>query len=123
MTFNIAGYIVFGSLVYFTTFHVGWVFYRNGRIYLEQLFDNDRHLVDAINNLLLIGYYLLNLGYATLSIVYWPEISSLVTLFECIARNAGMMIVALGGMHYVNMLGLLLYSYYQHRNKNQQMSN
>ena len=118
MTFNTAGYIIFGFLVYFITFHVGLVFYRNGKIYMQQLFNDDIHLVDAINKLLLVGYYLLNLGYTTLSIVYWPHIASLSELVECVTYNAGVMIVILGLMHYINMLGLLMYSYSQHKNKN-----
>lgn len=123
MTFNTAGYIIFGFLVYFITFHVGLVFYRNGKVYMQQLFNDDLHLVDAINNVLLVGYYLLNLGFTTLSIVYWPSIESLSELVECVAHNAGIMILTLGAMHYVNMFGLLMYSYVQHKNKNQQTFN
>lgn len=122
MNYNIAGYITFGVIIYFTTIHLGLVFHRNGRHYMLQLFHQESHLVDSINNLLLLGYYLLNLGFASLSIIYWPEILSLSDMIESIAHRSGLIIVALGMMHFFNMFWLLLYSYYHEKNKNQ-MSN
>lgn len=128
MDFNIIGYIAFGVIIYFTTIHLGLVFHRNGRHYMLQLFQSEAHLVDGINNLLLVGYYLLNLGYASLSIVYWPDIHSMAELIECVAYRSGLIIVALGFMHFFNMFWLLMYSYYHARkaaaqNKKKQLSN
>lgn len=113
MTFNTIGYIAFAIIMYFVIFHLGKTFHRHGRLYMIDLFKKDTHLVDSINNLLLLGYYLLNLGYASVSIIYWPEIRSTSDLIECTASNAGRMILMLGFIHYFNMFGLLIYSHFR----------
>lgn len=122
MTFNIIGYIAFGIVMYFVIFHLGRTFHKHGRLYMIDLFKNDVHLVDSINNLLLLGYYLLNLGYASLSIIYWPEIVSLSDLIECVSANAGRMILMLGAIHYLNMFGLLIYSHFQPKNNSKSIN-
>lgn len=113
MTFNTIGYIAFGTIMYFVIFHLGHTFHKNGRVYMLSLFRKDEHLVDSINNLLLLGYYLLNLGYASISIIYWPEIGSMADLISCTATNAGRMIIMLGVIHYCNMFGLVIFSHFK----------
>ena len=56
--------------------YVGWLFYTYGELFLFNIF-NDKSLVKSINNLLLIGYYLVNLGYAIITIAYWEVINSI----------------------------------------------
>lgn len=123
MTYNSIGYIVFGLVIYFVTIHVGFVFHRNGKVYLERLFHEDHHLVDSINNLLLVGYYLLNLGFSSISIILWPEIKSTAELFECLGEHMGIIILGLGIMHFFNMTVLLIYSHFKYKNQENQMSN
>ena len=113
MNYNIIGYIAFGIIMYLVIFHLGRTFHKHGRIYMLDLFKKDEHLVDSVNNLLLLGYYLLNLGYVSLSIIYWPEIQSTADVFECTANNAGRMILMLGTINYCNMFGLVIYSHFR----------
>ncbi len=114
MTFNTIGYIAFGIIMYFVIFHLGRTFHKHGRIYMIDLFKKDEeHLVDSINNLLLLGYYLLNLGYATWSIIEWPQIQNLGGVFELVGRQSGIMIIMLGVIHYFNMFVLVLYSHFR----------
>jgi hypothetical protein len=115
MTYNTIGYIAFGIIMYFTIFHLGHTFHKHGRVYMIDLFKKESHLVDSINNLLLLGYYLLNLGYATWSIIGWPQIQSLGGVFELVARQSGIMIIMLGVIHYFNMFGLVLYSHFRNK--------
>lgn len=122
MTFNTTGYIAFGIIMYFTIFHLGHIFHKHGRVYMIDLFKKDEHLVDSINNLLLLGYYLLNLGYATWSIIQWPEIRSLAGVFELVAKQSGMMIIMLGCIHYFNMFGLVIYSHFQSKDSEESTS-
>ncbi len=122
MTYNIIGYIAFGIVMYFVVFHLGQTFHKNGRNYMLSLFKKNDHLVDSINNLLLLGYYLLNLGYVSLSIIYWPEIQSVEDLIACTATNSGRMILMLGIMHYCNMFGLLLYSHFRTPNNSKSIN-
>ncbi len=110
MTFNSSGYILFLIFIFFITIWVGWVFYKNGEVYLKMMLPNDVHLVMSINRLLLLGYYLLNLGYATVTITSWPTILSSGELAFVLCQNAGIIILFLALMHYFNLTWILLYS-------------
>ena len=112
MTYNLIGYIVFFGIIFFITFRVGWVFYKNGEVFLKMLLPAENHIVESINKMLLIGYYLLNLGYASISISEWPIIFNTGQMFFVLAQNAGIIILFLAIMHYFNLTWLLLYSRY-----------
>ncbi|HTL09718.1 MAG TPA: hypothetical protein VL307_15705, partial [Chitinophagaceae bacterium] len=73
---NTLAYIIYFFISFLITVCAGFIFYRNGRVYLLALLHNDVPTTDAINRLLLLGYYLLNLGYVALMIKRWKTISS-----------------------------------------------
>lgn len=110
MSLNTIGYIIFFIIIYVVTIHIGLVFYRNGEHFLKMLLPNDLHLVNPINHVLLVGYYLLNLGYSTISIIRWPEINSTQELIAYLSGHAGFIIFMLALIHYFNMTWLFLYS-------------
>ncbi|MGN6509013.1 MAG: hypothetical protein ACTHLD_06090, partial [Chitinophaga sp.] len=68
---NTLAYLIYFVITGFITIWVGRRFYRNGRLFILALMRQDEALTDAINRILLIGYYLLNLGYATMMISTW----------------------------------------------------
>ena len=82
---------------------VGWLFYTYGEIYLLHLYKHNTKLVTSINNILLIGYYLLNLGYAIISIAYWEKLTNLTEVFSSISHHLGIIIIGLALMHYNNI--------------------
>lgn len=108
--YNISGYIIFLTTLFYITFRVGWVFYKNGEVYIKMLLPDDLHLVQSINKLLLAGYYLTNLGYIVLNIASWEYIYSLQKMFEVVFPKAAGIILMLALMHYFNLFWLLLFS-------------
>ena len=108
---NTAAYIVYLFITYIITVHVGMVFYRNGRQFILRLFDNDEKLTDSINNILLAGYYLLNLGYAALMIRLWKTLHTWTERFVSISSMTGKIMLGLAGMHFFNMAVILFISY------------
>lgn len=115
MSYNAVGYIIFLVVIFFVTFQIGWKFYKNGEVYIHMLMPEDSHLVESINKLLLVGYYLLNLGYASFSISSWPQIDSIETLCSYLSDHVGFIIFMLAMIHYFNLIWLLLYSRYINR--------
>ncbi|RXK60462.1 hypothetical protein ESA94_08310 [Lacibacter luteus] len=105
---NSVAYIIYLLLTYFITVHVGLRFYRNGRIYILGLLDGNEELTDFINKLLLVGYYLLNLGYAALMINLWQNITSWLQLFESVFIMTGRIMLTLALIHFFNMLVIYL---------------
>jgi|SRR5215471_7744685 len=78
--------------------------YANGQVFLDEVFVEAPRMAQAVNRLLVVGFYLLNLGYAflTLQANVIPEGS--VSAMEVLASKLGALLLALGGMHFANML-------------------
>ncbi len=106
MNYNAIGYLIFFAEMFYIIGIIGWSFYINGKHYLEQFFPNDIHLIGSINRFLLIGYYLLNLGYIAISIQFWKQIYTLANLIETLAQQSGEIILILALAHYFNLFWL-----------------
>ena len=114
MTYNSIGYLSFFAIMIYVIGVVGWQFYKNGRFYLENIFQNEPHLVDSINKLLLLGYYLFNTGYVAISIQNWSELQTLDEMIAMIGNKSGIIILLLGLMHYINLIWLAGYHRIKH---------
>ena len=107
MNFNIIGYSVYIGLISYITVFIGKKFHSNGRVFLHEIL-TDHSICEAVNNILLVGYYLLNIGNAILMIRTWPQIENAGELIENISINLGQIILLLAAVHYVNIALLLL---------------
>lgn len=107
---NTLAYIIYLFITYLITVRVGFIFYRNGRLFILGLLKNDVSLTDAINRILLVGYYLVNLGYAALMISTWNTIVSWTELLSSVTIMTGKIVLTLAVMHYCNMLVIYLIS-------------
>ena len=52
------------------TVWVGRTLNRNGRVFLVENFEGREALANSINHLLLVGFYLVNLGFVSLALKY-----------------------------------------------------
>ena len=111
MNFNILGYTIYLFVTIFIIFKVGMVFYRNGYVFILSLFHGDTVFTNHVNKVLLLGYYLLNIGYAFLSIRMWSAIVTVQYLISELAFRIGGLMALLALMHYFNMLVLYLLSH------------
>lgn len=104
MNYNILTYSIYLPIIVLIMVKVGWMFYKHGEIFLLHIFDQNISLVKSINNLLLIGYYLVNLGYAVISIAYWETVESVIQMFNTLGEHLGIIITALALLHFNNVL-------------------
>jgi len=104
MNFNVAAYIVYGILTVFMIVVVGRMFYRNGRVFILGLMRDDAATTDQLNHLLLVTYYLFNIGYAFVKLRFWQKVGNLEMLVSSIANNMSVLIFILASTHYMNML-------------------
>ena len=75
--------------------------FKNGAVFLDTVFE-DRRIAEAVNRLLVVGFYLFNLGYVCL----WMKADAATTeiaAVETLAWKLGALLLALGGMHFANM--------------------
>ena len=109
MNLNIIGYLIYLSLTSVIIIKVGKLCYDNGNVFVSQLIPNHEELCHQINKMLLIGYYLLNLGYCAMTIISWEKIQSINQLIEIIATKSAIIILTIGFMHYINIFLLTKY--------------
>jgi len=105
---NSMAYIIYLLLTYLITVHVGMRFYKNGRLYILTLMKGDEATTDSINRILLIGYYLLNLGYAALMISNWETVTTYADMVRTITTMTGRIVLTLAVVHYMNMFVIYL---------------
>ncbi len=110
MNYNVYAYIIFLTLIILIIVYVGRYFYSNGRIFILTLFKGNIILADHINKLLLIAYYLFNIGYSFLKLRQWDKIIHLEMLYSTLATNIGLLIFILAIIHYFNMLVIYILS-------------
>lgn len=108
MNYNILAYLIYLLLMIFIIVYVGKLFYRNGRVFILAAFRDDAALTDNVNNILLIAYYLFNVGYAFVKLRHWDKVINLQTLISSVSGNMGVLIFILATTHYMNM-GLIYY--------------
>jgi len=100
------------ALCYFTylaisitlTIWVARTLHKNGRIFLVDAFHGNAGLADSINQLLVVGFYLINAGYITLALKTSDPLSNLRQIIELESTKIGIVLLILGGMHFFNML-------------------
>jgi hypothetical protein len=109
MNLNIIGYLIYLSLTSVIIIKVGKLCYDNGNIFVSQLIPNHEELCHQINKMLLMGYYLMNLGYCAMTIISWEKIQSINQLIEIIATKSAIIILTIGFMHYINIILLTKY--------------
>jgi len=85
------------------TVWVGRSLHRNGRVFLVENFHGREQLADSVNHLLLVGFYLINIGFVCLALRYGSKPADLVGAVEYLSTKIGLVIVLLGCMHFFNM--------------------
>lgn len=100
--FNIISYLIYLAITFYITIIVGWKVYKLGFIYLKNMIHN-HSICQAINNLLLIGYYLVNLGFSAICLRNWQHIDNISMMFSSVASKIGFILLILGSLHFINI--------------------
>lgn len=115
MSYHILSYIFYSIIVIYIILWVGKLFHKNGRIFILSLFNGNENISDTTNNLLLIGYYLFNIGYAILQLTSVQTIDNSSLIIEYLASKVGIQILILALLHFNNML--IIYTVSKLKNK------
>ncbi|WP_066795949.1 hypothetical protein [Sphingomonas soli] len=76
---------------------------RNGEVFLIECFGHDERLAKSTNHLLVVGFYLVNIGFITLTLSLGDEPHTLPEAIRFLSSKVGLAVVVLGGMHFFNM--------------------
>jgi hypothetical protein len=97
-------YLVYVSISVALTMWVARTLHKNGRIFLVDAFHGNEALADSVNHLLVVGFYLINIGYVTLALKTAQKPFDMETAIELLSTKIGLVLLVLGGMHFMNMI-------------------
>ena len=76
---------------------------RNGIVFLKECFGHDDALANSTNHVLVVGFYLVNLGWILLTLRYGTAPETLAQTITFLSSKIGLVVVVLGAMHFFNM--------------------
>ncbi|MBX2860779.1 MAG: hypothetical protein KTR14_06065 [Vampirovibrio sp.] len=106
MSMMVIMYLTYLLITVTVTVWVGSTLYKNGRHFLVDIFEKNTELADAVNHLLIVGFYLINLGYVSVSLNHNGEVLALQEGIEVLSGKVGFILIVLGIMHFFNLLVL-----------------
>jgi hypothetical protein len=104
MTLLTNTYIAYLLISAAVTIWVARTLHHRGRPFLVKNFHGEETLADSVNDLLVVGFYLLNFGYVALALKYGDKPVDLQGAIEFLATKVGLVLVILGAMHFINLL-------------------
>lgn len=99
----ICTYLAYLAISIALTVYVGWTLQRNGRVFLIDSFRGNHEMADSVNHLLVVGFYLINIGGVALALRYGGVVSNAQEAIEYLSTKVGVVLLILGGMHFLNL--------------------
>jgi hypothetical protein len=86
------------------TVWVARTLHRSGRVFLVDAFHGNAELADSVNHLLVVGFYLINIGYIALALTTTSPMANFREIIELESVKIGVVLLILGAMHFFNIL-------------------
>jgi TRAP-type C4-dicarboxylate transport system permease large subunit len=99
----VQSYLVYLAITLIVTVWVAHTLHRNGRVFLVDAFHGNDALADSVNHLLVVGFYLINVGYIALVLRSDQKPNNLMEAMEIFSHKIGVVLLVLGVMHFINL--------------------
>jgi hypothetical protein len=103
MDLTVVAYVVYLVISVALTVWVARTLSRAGRVFLEDVLHGNEKLADAVNHLLVVGFYLVNLGFVSLYLKGGEAVLNAREIFEELSLKVGVVLLVLGVMHLGNV--------------------
>lgn len=100
---NSTAYLLYIACSVFVTVFVSRTLSANGKIYLIDGFNGDEPLANSVNHMLVVGFYLVNLGFVLLRMRTNVTVESYEALIVYLTGGLGFVLLFLGVAHFFNM--------------------
>lgn len=104
MNYTVQTYVAYLLISVALTIWVARTLHQNGRIFLVDVFNGNEPIADSVNHLLVVGFYLINIGYVALALKAAQPPATLQAAIEALSSKVGLVLLVLGGMHFFNLL-------------------
>ena len=88
------------------TVWVARTLHKSGRVFLVDAFHGNTELADSVNHFLVVGFYLINVGYIALALKTTDPLTNFREVIELESSKIGVVLLILGAMHFFNMFVL-----------------
>ena len=105
-------YLSYLAISILLTIWVARTLHKNGIVFLIDVFSGNAPLANSVNHLLVVGFYLINFGFISLSLKLGYEVTTARGSIEALANKIGVVLLVLGSMHFFN---LYVFSRIRHR--------
>lgn len=96
-------YVVYLVVSVALTVWVGRTLFVNGRVFLVDAFSGNEALAGSVNHLLVVGFYLINIGFVSVALKYGTKPHDLVGAIEFGSTKIGLVLLVVGVMHFFNL--------------------
>jgi len=104
-------YLLYITISLGLTFWVGRTLNKNGHVFLMESYEGKEALALAINNMLLVGFYMVNIGFIGYTLkITGGQPADIAQMIEFLSVKVGFIAIVLGGMHFALMFALQKYS-------------
>ena len=102
-------YVLYLAIAVAFTVWVARTLSGNGEVFLVECFGHDEVLARSTNHLLVVGFYLMNLGFIMLALQFGEPPQTVPDLVVFLSSKVGLAVVVLGAMHFFNMHTIATY--------------
>lgn len=104
-------------ITFCVTVYVGKTLFTNGRYFLLKMFMDQAAITDAVNRILLTGYYLVNLGYVSIMLTVRTPVVTPGDLVASLCTSVGRIMLTLGVMHFINITLVVMWNKVNSKNQ------
>jgi hypothetical protein len=99
----VVAYLVYVLISVALTIWVARTLHKRGAIFLVDAFHGNAELAASVNHLLVVGFYLINIGFVALALKSTAVIANARAAIEMLSDKLGFVLLTLGGMHFFNL--------------------
>jgi hypothetical protein len=102
-THTLTAYLIYLPVTIFLTWYVAHTLFKNGRIFMLDIFNGKTEIAMATNKLFEVGFYLLNVGFALWILEIGANLASYQSVVEVLSKKVGGFSIYLGLMLFFNL--------------------
>ena len=102
-TYIVAAYVIYLPVTLLLTWLVAKTLFRNGLIFMNDIFLGREEIARATNSLFKSGFYLLNIGFALYILKIYHELTGVQDTIEVLSSKIGGFSIYLGIMLFLNL--------------------
>jgi hypothetical protein len=100
---TVIAYFIYLPIVLLLTWYVAQTLFRNGLVFMRDIFFGREEIAKATNSLFRIGFYLLNIGFALYILQIYGTLNGAQDIIEVLSSKIGGFSIYLGIMLFFNL--------------------